>query len=64
MKLREFRINNGYMIQQMAEVLGISKSHYEKIESGRRKPSHDVMKRAIDEFDVFYDKSEILPLFF
>lgn len=50
MKLKEFRLNKGLTQEQMAKLVGISKSMYEKIEYEERKPSIDTMKKFKEVF--------------
>ena len=50
MKLKEFRLNKGLTQEQMAKLVGISKSMYEKIEYEERKPSIDTMKKFKEIF--------------
>ena len=42
---KEFRELIGKSQQEMANEIGISKSMYEKLESGERKPSREMMKK-------------------
>ena len=44
--LREFRLALGKTLQQMADDLNISKSMYEKLESGDRKPSREFIEKV------------------
>ena len=50
MKLKEFRLKKGLTQEQMAKLVGISKSMYEKIEYEERKPSIDTMKKFKEVF--------------
>ena len=50
MKLKEFRLKKGLTQEQMAKLVGISKSMYEKIEYEERKPSIDKMKKFKEVF--------------
>ena len=50
MKLKEFRLNKGLTQEQMAKLVGISKSMYEIIEYEERKPSIDTMKKSKEVF--------------
>ena len=43
--LKEFREAIGKTQGEMAESLGISKSFYEKVENGTRKPSREVIEK-------------------
>lgn len=53
MKLKEFRLKKGLTIEQMAKLVGISKSMYEKLEYEERKPSIETMKKFKDIFKDF-----------
>lgn len=53
--LKKFRISLGFTIQGFAETIGVSKSLYEKVESGVRKPSREFttkLKSKYPQFDV------------
>jgi len=53
--LKKFRISLGLTIQGFAETIGVSKSLYEKVESGVRKPSREFttkLKTKYPQFDV------------
>lgn len=53
--LKEFRLSLGMTLQEFASNIGVSKSYYEKIESGQRKPSREFMtklKYKFPQFDV------------
>lgn len=55
-KLVEFRISKNYSIQKMADEIGVSKSFYEKIEYGERKPSYNFITKFSRRFpDVKLD---------
>jgi transcriptional regulator with XRE-family HTH domain len=43
--LKKFRENIGKTQEEMANELGISKSFYEKIETGAKKPSRELIKK-------------------
>ena len=52
---RRFRNENGYTLDEMAEILGISKSLYEKIEYNDREPSRNFLtkfKKAFPDVDM------------
>ncbi len=53
MKLKEFRLKKGLTIEQMAKLVGISKSMYEKLEYEERKPSVETMKKFKEIFKEF-----------
>lgn len=53
MKLKQFRLNKGLTIEQMAKLVGISKSMYEKLEYEERKPSIETMKKFKEIFKDF-----------
>lgn len=53
--LKDFRISLGLTIQQFAYSIKVSKSLYEKVEMGARKPSREFiskLKIAYPQFDV------------
>ena len=53
--LKKFRISTNLTIQGFANSIGVSKSLYEKVESGNRKPSRKFitkLKRKYPQFDV------------
>lgn len=54
-ELKEFRKSLGLTILEFAETINISKSLYEKVESGARKPSREFttkLKKKYPQFDV------------
>ena len=61
MKLKEFRQLESLSVEEMAERLGITKSHYYKIEEGYKFPSYKVMKSFKEKFgdasidEVFFE---------
>lgn len=52
--LKELRVNKGLTVRGIAPMLGISFSHYNDIENGRRNPSLKVAVKMADYlgFDV------------
>lgn len=56
MKLvKDFRLNHGYSRKQMADLMNISLSQYDKIEFNQRHPSSNFLKKfkkAFPEFDM------------
>ncbi|WP_293997629.1 helix-turn-helix transcriptional regulator [uncultured Megasphaera sp.] len=53
--LKSFRNENGYTLDEMAGILGISKSLYEKIEYNDREPSRNFLtkfKKAFPDVDM------------
>lgn len=53
--LKNFRNSLGLTAQEFANTIGISKSLYDKIETGARKPSREFttkFKRIYPQFDV------------
>lgn len=53
--LKDFRNSLGLTIQEFASSIKVSKSLYEKVESGARKPSREFttkLKRKYPQFDV------------
>lgn len=54
-ELKSFRLSLGLTIQEFANSIKISKSLYEKVESGARKPSRQFttkLKSKYPQFDV------------
>jgi len=54
-ELKEFRNSLGLTLVEFANEIGVSKSLYEKVESGFRKPSREFttkLKTKYPEFDV------------
>lgn len=58
-KLKELRESRGLSVKETAEVLGISESHYYKIESGIRSPNF----KLAGEFAKFFE-TKVDELFF
>lgn len=54
-QLRIIRIQNGLTQQQIADVLGISRSTYCGYETGRRKPSISNLKRLCEFYHIPYE---------
>lgn len=64
--LKEFRKSKGYTLAQMAQILHISKSLYEKVETCARTPSKnflDKFKQAFPDFDmnIFFENKLHIP---
>lgn len=54
-ELKNFRMSMNFTILEMANEIGVSKSFYEKIESGIRKPSRnfiEMLKKRFPQFDT------------
>lgn len=45
MKLKEFRLKKGLTQEQMAKLVGISKSMYEKLEYNQARPSMETIEK-------------------
>ncbi|WP_392454856.1 helix-turn-helix transcriptional regulator [Chryseomicrobium aureum] len=58
-KLKEIRLSRNLSVQEVADRLGISASHYYKIEAGIRSPNF----KLAGEFAKFFD-SKVDELFF
>lgn len=61
--LKEFRTSLGLTMQQFAENIKVSKSLYEKIETGNRKPSREFitkLKITYPQFDanIFFNQQQ------
>ena len=53
--IKDFRLNHGYSRKQMAELMNISLSQYDKVEFNQRPPSNSFLKKfkqAFPEFDM------------
>lgn len=48
--LASFRLENNLTMDEMSEKIGISKSFYEKIESGKRQPSYNFIMKFKEVF--------------
>lgn len=59
-ELRVLRAKNGLTQQGMADILGINRSTYSQIESGKRKGSVEFWAKMQSKFD--YSDTEILEL--
>lgn len=54
-ELKDFRTSLGLTIQEFAKTIEVSKSLYEKVECGDRKPSREFttkLKKKYPQFDV------------
>lgn len=49
--LRQERINHGWTQQYVADVIGLTKTAIHDIETGRRKPSYDVLVKLLELFE-------------
>ena len=61
--LKEFRLNHGYSRKQMAELMNISLSQYDKVEFNQREPSQRFLKKfkqSFPEFDmnIFFEQNQ------
>lgn len=59
--LASFRKNKGYTTKDMARIIGVSQSLYEKIEFGARLPSRSFLKKFKDKYpdfdmNIFFDE--------
>lgn len=52
-EMKKFRISLNYTIEKMSEEIGVSKSYYEKIETGNRKPSRNFIEKFKKKFPQF-----------
>ena len=53
--IKDFRLNHGYSRKQMATLMSISLSQYNKVEFNQRHPSNNFLKKfkqAFPEFDM------------
>lgn len=49
--LRQERLKRGWTLEQVAEQVGITHSAVQMLETGRRKPSYDVLVKLLDLFE-------------
>lgn len=54
MNLKEIRKESGLKVKKIAEVLGISRSHYYQLENGNTKLSDDKIEKLSKLFHVSY----------
>lgn len=54
--LKELRMNKNLSVEQMAQLLNISQSHYYKIESGVRNPNFLLAGKIASLFDCSVDE--------
>jgi len=59
-KLAEFREALGVSQDDIANLLGVSRSYYEKVEQGNRNPSYNFIKKFVEQ----YPQSNIRQIFF
>lgn len=59
-KLRDFRESKNLSMLEMSNILGVSKSTYEKVEYGQRTPSYAFIKR----FKHHYPTADTDVIFF
>lgn len=52
LKIRELRKDRGWTIDQMAEMIGVSKSHLSEVETGKKNPSSPLMDTLAALFEV------------
>lgn len=62
-KLIELRLKNNYTCDDMAKILGVSKSYYWKIENCKRNLYYDMAKKISKVFnlkpdDIFFDENQ------
>lgn len=50
--IRDLRIKNGMTRSELAEKIGISDSHMNKIEAGIRRPGMDTFEKILEAFDA------------
>lgn len=61
--LSRFRLSSGLTLKEIADKIGVSKSYYEKIESGIRNPSFNFIEKFkskykdVDADSLFFTKS-------
>ena len=53
MTLKEFRLSKQKTVKEMADIIGISKSMYEKLESHDRTPGFNTLKKIKEKFPDF-----------
>ena len=50
LNIRQERLNRGWTQQYVANVIGLTKTAVHDIETGKRKPSYDVLVKLLDLF--------------
>ena len=55
-KIRQKRIEKGWTQAYVGQQVGVSKVAIHDIETGKRKPSYDVLLKLLALFDVEHDK--------
>jgi len=52
-KLKELRLKKGLSLQDAANLIGISKTHFWDLETGKSKnPSYDLLEKISDKFGI------------
>ena len=62
-ELKKYRNKNNYSCEQMAKILGISKTYYWQLEKGTRRVTYDMAIKIADVFgvmpdDLFYEETK------
>lgn len=55
MRLKELRINRGFLQKDLSEILGVDRTTYSKYESGASEPNHEMLVKLAQVFDVSTD---------
>lgn len=58
-KLKLFRVGLGLQSKEMAEKMGISKTHYSNIENGHKNPTYE----AVEEFEELFGVDNVWEIF-
>lgn len=58
--LRDFRLQLGKTIPEMAKIVGVSQSYYDKIERGERQPGYGFLRKFVKAFP----HADLRPIFF
>lgn len=62
-EIRKLRKQSGQSLEEVAGAVGVERSHLNKIELGRYKPSEELLKRLFDHFSVKgYNAGRLLDL--
>lgn len=55
LKMKQFRQNKNYSLQDLANKTGVSKSYLNEIENGKKHPKHDKISQIAQALDCTYD---------
>lgn len=58
--LRKLRIDNGQLLKEMADDLGISSANLSAVENGKRKPQQSMLNTVIKKYNLTDDEQDKL----